>query len=203
MKNDRWTVGVDPGLTETGMVLLDPSQMYRAGATFTAPRHLSSDLERIVNLGASVTGMLAAWTVKYGFQRVLLGMEYPIVKSGNVATYRKQVSLLHEIESRLWDQWILSHKTYGKDATLVRIAEINPSVSKRILTGDYQADKSAMIAAGPFEGRDDIPLLTREALADAYGHAMAALDIAEVEQLLMLEELVRKPYQPKFSEEAE
>lgn len=200
---DRWTVGIDPGLTETGMILLDPSQQYQAGATFTASRISGSDLERIVNLGASVTSMLAAWTVQHGIRRVLIGMEYPFMNSGfnNVQTYRKQISLLHEIESALWRQSRDSRKVYGDDATLVRIAEINPTVSKRLLTGDGKADKSDMIAAGPFEGRADIPRFTREALADAYAHAMAALDVAEVEQLLVLEELKAKAYQPKFVEE--
>ena len=200
---DLWAVGVDPGLTETGMVLLDPERKYRAGATFTAPRMSGTDLERIVNLGTSVTGMLAAWSVQYGIRRVLIGIEYPIVApSGNVVTYRKQVSLLHEIQRSLWQQAQSSAQVYGEDATLVRIAEINPMVSKRLLTGDGKASKGEMIAKGPFGGREEIPLLTREALADAYGHACAALDVAEVEQLIMLEELRRQAYRPKFVEDA-
>lgn len=199
---DLWSVGIDPGLTETGMVLLDPARKYRAGATFTAPRMSGTDLERVVNLGASVVGMLAAWSVQYGFRRVLIGMEYPIVSSGNISAYRKQVSLLHEIERELWAQTQASCKVYGEDATLVRIAEINPSVSKRLLTGDSKASKEEMVAKGPFGDRREIPLLTREALADAYAHACAALDVAEVEQLIMLEELRRQAYPPKFVEEA-
>lgn len=202
MTNDRWAVGIDPGLTETGMVLLDPAGKYKAGATFRAARVSGSDLERVVNLGTSVIGMLAAWTVAYGIKRVLIGIEYPIVSSGNVVSYRKQVALLHEIERSLWQQSLTSFKVYGEDTTLVRIAEINPTISKKGLTGDPLADKASMIAHGPFRDREEIPRPTREALADAYAHAQAALDIAEVEQFLVLEELKRAPYRPTFVEEA-
>lgn len=201
--NDRWTVGVDPGLTETGMVLLDPAGVYKGGATFRASRVSGSDLERIVNLGSSVIGMLAAWSVQHAIKRVLIGVEYPVVASGNIASYRKQVSLLHEIERALWQQSLTSFKVYGDDTTLVRIAEINPTISKKGLTGDPLADKGSMIAHGPFRDRDDIPRPTREALADSYAHALAALDVADVEQYLVLEELKRAPYKPTFVEEAE
>lgn len=204
MMNDRYVVGIDPGLTETGMVLLDPAGVYKAGATFRASRVSGSDLERVVNLGSSVVGMLAAWSVQYGIQRVLIGIEYPVVAhAGNITSYRKQVSLLHEIERSLWQQSLSSIKVYGDDSTLVRIAEINPTISKKGLTGDPMADKASMIEHGPFKGRDDISRPTREALADAYAHALAAMDVADVEQFLVLEELKRAPYRPQFSEEAE
>lgn len=179
-----WTIGLDPGLTETGLVLLNPEGHYVTGVTFRAAKE-GADLERIGNLADAIVGAIRTWFFDYQIHGALVAIETPILRGGgpgyNVVTYRKQVSLLHEIERQLW-AWAMRSER-------IRIAEINPMASKRAATGSGAATKDDMVAASPFSGRDDIPRPSREALSDAWGHALAARLVTGVTRYVDLADL--------------
>lgn len=199
-----WTIGCDPGLTETGMVLLSPEGHYLSGVTFRAAKE-GQDLERIVNLADSIVGVVKSWVHEHSIKEVLIGVEYPILRGGtpsyNVEAYRKQVNLLHEIETALWrwnSTWPPFSQPHTTPAVQVRVTEINPTASKRAATGSGSATKDDMILASPFERRDEIKRPTREALADAWAHAVAARLYAGADRLIDLEELALRRLQPQF-----
>ncbi len=192
-----WTVGIDSGLTETGMVLLAPEGHYISGITFTAPRNGQQDLQRIVNLADTIVATVKSFVYDHKIREMLIAVEYPILRGGdahyNVETYRKQINLLHEIEAGLW-RWHNDAQP-GK----VHIAEINPTASKRAATGRGDASKDDMVAASPFARRErDMRRPTREALADAWCHAITARLAAGVGRLIELEDLVKERLAPKF-----
>lgn len=203
-----YTAGVDPGLTETGMVLLSPEGHYVAGTTFKATK-TGADLARIVNLAAAMVNVIQSWVSQFEIQEMLLGVEYPIVKRGaggsvSVENYRKQINLLHEFEAGLWRwhnmndflrKYPMVHET---PLMKVHIAEVNPTSSKLAATGKGSADKDEMIYSSPFQKRDEIKRPTREALADAWAHAIAARLVMGEGRLIELEALARERLAPQF-----
>ena len=189
------------------MVLLAPEGHYLSGITFRAAKE-GPDLQRIVNLADVIVATLKSWVFDHKIKGVLVAIEYPILRGGtpsyNVETYRKQVNLLHEIEAAMW-RW--SNDRYGMATSIddptrghaeIKIAEINPTASKRAATGSGSASKDEMIFASPFERRDDVRRPTREALADAWAHAVAARQIVGVGRLVELEFLARERLAPQF-----
>lgn len=190
-----WTIGIDPGLTETGIVLLAPEGHYMSGITFTAPPG-PPDLQRIVNLADTIVATVKSFVFDHHIRELLVAIETPILRGGNptfnVDTYRKQINLLHEIETGLW-RW---HNEAAE--AKVRIAEVNPTASKRVVTGSGAATKDEMVAASPFDRRDDVRRPTREALADAWAHCLAARQVVGVGRIVELEDLARERLAPKF-----
>ena len=98
----------------------------------------------------------------YGIDKLLVGIEYPVVKGRggkiNVTNYRKQASTIAVIELQL------AH--FGAHL----LVEINPSEAKMAATGKGNATKLQVVAASPFRGTGP----SIEAMADAWAIALAA-----------------------------
>lgn len=71
-----WTIGLDPGLTETGLVLLNPEGHYVTGVTFRAAKE-GADLERIGNLADAIVGAIRTWFFDYQIHGALVAIETP------------------------------------------------------------------------------------------------------------------------------
>ena len=91
-----WTVGLDPGLTETGLVLLNDEGYYTEGVTISAAK-VGPDLERIVNLADSIRGIIGTWIFDHKIQTLLIGIEYPIMrgKGSGFAVTTYQIGRAH------------------------------------------------------------------------------------------------------------
>jgi Holliday junction resolvasome RuvABC endonuclease subunit len=169
----RTVLGIDPGLGETGLVLFEcdgeDSEVLEI-ATYSASKK-GDIIERTDNLAGAIENTLCRWCRRHDIGDLLIGIEIPIIRGhagkSNLDVYRKQVQLLYLLETLLLDLPVDN----------VRIVEVNPTESKKVLTGRGDADKSEMVDASPFYG----VLLTHtrgtaEALADAYAHGLAALN---------------------------
>lgn len=163
----RYTVGIDPGLTETGVVLCldDDALTPVAWATFSSPTRGHTTLARVVSLASAVLAQLEEWVVAYSIVRLDTAIETPI-KGPNVASYAKQMRLLQEIESGVF------HLLAG-ELEECWVTEVNPMQSKLLATDNGAAGKAEMVAKSPFKGYT-ARKATVEALADAWAHANAA-----------------------------
>lgn len=160
-----WVAGIDPGYGMTGMVLVDHLGELVAYAAF-GRRPGEHEAKRAVLHANDVIDVVRGWIDMSG--RLRVGIETPVYTQ-NPATFAKQWRLVQEIEGFLM----------GMDVELV---EVGPTTSKRVLTGSGLADKAAMVAASPFAGLP-MPEDKREALADAWGHALAARKSHDVEDM--------------------
>lgn len=155
-----WYLGVDPGLGETGLCLLDSSLTVRAAATIKAAGPSRPDLERYARLAHGV----AQWANERKFEiatgALVVCIETPVLNSTNVTNYRKQASTVAVIEYVLM-----------RDASVDAIVEVNPTEVKYCATGHGNATKGQVILASPFRNRMAGP--TTEALADAWAVALA------------------------------
>lgn len=152
-----WTLGIDPGLGETGLCLLDSSGKPVAGATIRAEGASTPDLVRYIRLARAVLSKLVMWTQRFEIDILLIGIETPVLKKGNAVNYRKQCSTIAVIESLLAE--------LGDS-----IVEINPTTAKLAATNDGAAVKAEIVAASPFKGGGP----SVEAMADAWAIAIAA-----------------------------
>ena len=156
-----WCIGIDPGYGMTGMVLVDSfGDVVSEWAGARAPgEHEASRAA----LHAGVIGVqMANMVCMMPLCTLRVGIETPVY-SGNALTFSKQWRLIQAIEQML----------LGFPKVHIELAEIVNSTSKKVLTGNGGADKDAMVAASPYAGRTDLATSVREALADAYAHALA------------------------------
>jgi Holliday junction resolvasome RuvABC endonuclease subunit len=176
---DRLIVlGVDPGLGETGLVLFECVGVVNSVlevATFSAYKN-GDIIERTENLTTSIEALVDSWVHKHHVNDLLVGIEIPIIRGRagkvNLDVYRKQVQVLYMIETLLLELPISN----------VRIVEVNPTESKKVLTGNGAADKDEMVTASPFGLLSlHYPKSTAEALADAYAHGLAAVVLVGLE----------------------
>lgn len=131
---------------------------------------------RAVYHAESILEVIEHWIFRNCSADVRIGIELPTF-NGNPLTYSKQWRLIQAIEGGL-------HKlAKGAPAVKITLAEINPTTSKRVLTGNGQASKADMVDKSPFQTCSYMPLPEREALADAWGHAAAARVAKDVEEL--------------------
>ncbi len=166
----RYSIGVDPGLGETGVVLCkdDDDLTPIAWATFNSPTGHST-LARAMALGTEVVSQILAWVHEYGIKKLDIAIELPIY-SYNANSYEKQIRLLQEIESGIF------YMVAGV-CEECWVTEINPRQSKLLATGNGNANKDEVIVCSPFkdykEFSPSIKKPTVEALADAWAHANA------------------------------
>ena len=175
----KYIIGIDPGLTETGVVLYDDEndQDVLSWSTFSAPNTGAADVSRVVSLAAAVVNRIMAWITEYKIEQVDICIELPIYnkKAGNVQGLIKQARLLEEIESGIF------HIVAG-ELKECWVTEVNPVTSKTLATNYGRATKAEMIAASPFKagkaGTPGATVATLEAIADAWAHGQAAWDVA-------------------------
>ena len=160
-----WTIGIDPGLRETGLCLLDDQgKAVEAKTIKAAMASEAPDLERIFRLAKGVTLQILCWWEHIPPDAdLLISIEYPIMNAGNVTNYRKQINTLYAIEHELVSQGIGQY-----------LIEVNPTESKLHGTGDGGATKAEIIAASPFSGSGH----TIETMADAWMHGQCGREKA-------------------------
>jgi Holliday junction resolvasome RuvABC endonuclease subunit len=168
----RITIGIDPGVSCQGVVVLDnKTRKLLAWATFdssSAYSHFPHG-ERVLDLTQQVQDWLwDAEEIIYGHPwagHTTLAIETPVLNTNrgnppNPSTFGLQWRNIQTLISSVeWDICVEVHNTAVKQA----------------LTGKGNATKDDIIAASPFH---DVvmPVADREALADAYSVAIAALD---------------------------
>lgn len=161
----RCAVGIDPGLTETGVVLCkdDDDLTPVAWATFSSPTGHTT-LARVVSFASEIIFLIGQWVDEYYITELDVGIELPIYKV-NIASFGKQVRLLQEIESGVMF-------TVAGELQECWVTEVNPVQSKLLVTGNPKASKGLMVDCSPFKNyKARKP--TVEALADAWAHANA------------------------------
>jgi Holliday junction resolvasome RuvABC endonuclease subunit len=167
----RHSIGIDPGLGETGLVLCTEDarkeQVLHHWRTFSCPPGDNEDLTRVVSLASSVVDTVIEWIDEFNIRELDTCIELPVYKR-NALTYTKQIRLLEEIESGLF------FTATGLVDRMI-LTEVYPTTSKVLLTSNSRAKKPQMVEA--FEKMTgwelDAPKATKEAVADAYAHSLA------------------------------
>ena len=136
--------------------------------------HEGEDVVRAAVLAQRIVAWVRYTVSEYGLEVCRIGIELPVVaiKRGpggrvlgmNVETYKKQVRLLQMVEAFL----IFNVASMCE----LEVAEFGNATSKKLLTGNGQADKNEMLAAGPFTKMK--PVGRAKTLTDAYAHALSA-----------------------------
>ena len=161
-------VGLDPGVTRTGVVVagrrgLEAPAVLEA-ATFASTGRVfggRAAFERTVDLAEEICKWLGGAMERHSLLPGKVAIERPIYNR-NAASF--------ELQWRLFQQIVATLIAYG---IAHQISEVHNSSSKLALTGSGSADKKAMVAASPFEAFQFPDLEDREAVADAYGHLLA------------------------------
>jgi len=167
---NRWALGIDPGLTETGLVLSQENDRRDlvpvAWATFKSPPG-DEDLPRVVALAGTIINQIIDWRDEHDIDEIDIAIEYPILKN-NVVGFFKQVRLYQEIESGILFMLAgLLEECW--------VTEVNPVTSKA-LAGVGRSEKPTAVSPFADYGRN---VNTREALADAWAHSLATWRVAK------------------------
>ncbi len=172
-------IAVDPGLTRTGIIMMEDSGEVVAYATYAADNPHCDRQLRAWDLAEA----LLAWVIKLlegelshrADEEVTLVIEKPIVGK-NVENFEKQMRVFTAVVSVFRDE--VDH-----------IVEVNPTMMKKAVTGNGSALKIDIINASPFDGpgewvgedaltpaqkRDDAQA-NQEAVADAWGIGICAV----------------------------
>lgn len=170
MGSERFAIGIDPGVTELGIVLSQEDSrgdlIPVAWSTMSCPPG-DPGLARVVSLAGNVVNLIMCWIVEYEIREVDIAIELPILKR-NAQGLILQVRLLEEIESGLF------HIVAG-ELEECWLTEVNPVTSKS-LAGCGKREKP--VAVSPFADYD-ARMSTKEALADAWAHSLATWGIAK------------------------
>jgi Holliday junction resolvasome RuvABC endonuclease subunit len=127
-------VGIDPGLTRTGVVVMDGPDTPYAYATFAADSPEYSDYQRARCLMIKIRRWL--WHAMDYSVPDAVAIEKPIL-GRNVRNFEKQMRLFTELVSMAHD--------YFSSA----VAEVNPMRVKKVAGGSSKLD---IICASPFDG---------------------------------------------------
>jgi len=167
----RWAIGIDPGLTETGVGLFRETSTsdleHIESATYTCSPQGVPDICRIVSMANSVVNLITEWLDHYGIESVDVAIEHPVYKR-NAKAFKLQVQLYEEIMSGLFHQ-------HAGLLDELWVTEVNPQTSKS-LAGCGPREKP--VEQSPF-AKFDVPKATKEALADAWAHALGTWGVAK------------------------
>ena len=171
MSNEgRFAIGVDPGVTETGVVLSQEDArgdlIPVAHATMSCPPG-ESQVARVTALAGNVVNLILCWVEEYKIEAVDIAIELPIF-NGNAQSLILQIRLLQEIESGIF------HIVAG-ELMECWVTEVNPITSKS-LAGCARGEKPVSVSPfADYKARK----ATKEALADAWAHSLATWGIAK------------------------
>jgi Holliday junction resolvasome RuvABC endonuclease subunit len=170
MGKQRFAIGIDPGVTETGVVLSQEDTrgdlIPVAWATMSCPPG-DSQVARVTALAGNVVNLIMCWIEEYEIEAVDIAVELPIF-NGNPQALILQIRLLQEIESGIF------HIVAG-ELMECWVTEVNPATSKS-LAGCGKREKP--VAVSPFADYE-ARIATKEALADAWAHSLATWGIAK------------------------
>lgn len=177
----RYCVGIDPGLTRTGVVILREDGMLCDYATFAADDSTYKSQPRARDLASKILDFIDndAKALSGTGVEVTVCIERPILGK-NAKNFEKQIRLFSTIINNMID-------VYTDD-----VIEVDPQTVKKVGAGSGAAPKALIIANSPFDKNmpDDTLCGTdwntpkqkaeeaqknREALADAWAIAKCGL----------------------------
>ena len=171
ISKNRWCVGIDPGLTETGVVLCRENNRRDLevveSATYACPTQAGvPDICRVTALAGAVIDLLTEWQARFDVGRWDVAIEYPVYKR-NAKGFQRQIQLYESImEGVLFQISGLMEECW--------VTEVNPMTSKS-LAGCGPREKP--VDQSPFKDLT-IPKASKEALADAWAHALGTWGVA-------------------------
>jgi len=175
LDSPHFSVGIDPGYGETGVVLVEHSEYTDSLIEYGLVRdHFGSSFPTVFRsqaVAVRVIERLLEWVHKHHIRFLDIAIEMPIYNL-NVDAFAKQSTLIQAIEAL-----ICSHV-----APLVErcwIVEPSPSESKHLATGSGSATKAEVFRASPYSRpqfksvREALGESSVETLADAWAHSLA------------------------------
>ena len=177
----NWSIGIDPGFGETGVVVRSDGSITDV-ATWKCPPG-PADMLRSFYLADEVFGWLFEVCERRKVKRLDVAIERPILArmgqyrpaSINVEAYAKQMRFYQSI----------SQLVHFLPADELWLTEVYPSVSKKLATGKGNATKSdirgCLVAALPRNIEvgskyDKSNKSSQEAIADAWAHSLSCWD---------------------------
>lgn len=171
-------IAIDPGLTRTGIIMMEDYGEVLAYATFAADNPHCDRQLRAWDLAESLKGWVDVTMRTPYFETIdsmTLVIEKPIVGK-NIENFEKQMRVFTAIVSVFRD-------------SVDEIIEVNPTKMKKAVTGNGAAKKVDIINASPFDGpgqwagegmftakqREAEELANQEAIADAWGIGICAV----------------------------
>ena len=172
MTKNRWCVGIDPGLGETGVVLCREDGrrdlVIVESATYSCATQTGvPDICRVTALAGAVVDLLTEWQEAYSIEAWDVSIEHPVYKR-NAKGFQRQIQLYESIM-----EGILFQISGWMDECWV--TEVNPMTSKS-LAGCGRSEKP--VEQSPF-AKSDYTIATKEALADAWAHALGTWGVAK------------------------
>jgi Holliday junction resolvasome RuvABC endonuclease subunit len=172
ISKNRWAVGIDPGLTETGVVLCRENSRRDLevveSATYSCKTQAGvPDICRVTALAGAVIDLLTEWQHSYSIEAWDVAIEHPVYKR-NAKGFQRQIQLYESImEGILFQISGLMDQCW--------VTEVNPMTSKS-LAGCARNEKP--VEQSPF-AKQALPKETKEALADSWAHALGTWGVAQ------------------------
>jgi hypothetical protein len=165
---EHYTIAADPGVGETGLILLAPgsSRDVLEYATFSCPPN-GSAFGRTMALSDQIAMRMGVWMDKYAVEYVDICIETPIWNK-SPRSFELQWRLVQAIEMLLYMHACLA------DLKECWITEVPPTTSKRLATSDGGASKDRVAEFSPFERGDFKSVDTWRTLGDTWAHSLAA-----------------------------
>lgn len=167
---EKFIIGIDPGFTETGVVLYRDTDEgdVLAWCTYKSPVG-RADAARAASLAEHIIADILLWVDTCGIKYLDVCIETPVF-GRNVAGFGKQMRLIQEIESGLLFR-------LAGELKELWVTEIGPTQVKVLACNDGRASKGAIIRASPIGPDMGLKIETREALADAWAIGLGAWGI--------------------------
>lgn len=166
-----YSVGIDPGLGEAGIVLRRDSDGWVLEWALTSDRlgtHYPAAF-RVQAVAARLAEHLQNWVIAHDIDDLAVGLEMPIYNR-NATAYAKQYATIQAIEAMLIS-------VVAPMVSKLRIAEPHPSESKHLATGSGGAPKAEVYRKSPFPkmlSDAALPEHSLETLGDAWSHSLCA-----------------------------
>jgi Holliday junction resolvasome RuvABC endonuclease subunit len=168
----RYSVGIDPGLEEAGIVLVEHGATRDTVIEYGLVRSNSGpSIPTVFRAQAAASRLieqLMNWVDRHQIVELAVGLEYPIYNR-NVVGFGKQMASIQAIEAAL-----VAH--VAPMLAAMTIATPSPTESKHLATGSGAASKGEVFTASPFDkmALDGLPEHSQQTLSDAWSHSLSA-----------------------------
>jgi len=163
-----YSVGIDPGYGEAGIVLRRGPDVLEFGLVSDEYGHGFPTVFRSQAVAACLIGKLIGWIGEHGIVELDIAIERPIYNQ-HPENFAKQYTQVQALQALVCSEVAPLLKTCW-------ISEPNPSESKKLATGEGDAGKPEMLQMSPFATMGlvaDLRLQSRWTLADAWAHSLA------------------------------
>jgi Holliday junction resolvasome RuvABC endonuclease subunit len=161
-----WSLGVDPGFGNTGVVLrLAGDNKVVGEACWLNDQSSDWEIRRAASICIPMMETVLAWIDKHDIRVLEVSLENPIY-NGNPRTLMVQMALYTMIQVYIYD-YLLPHLEE------LYLTLVNNKTSKKLLTQDGGADKDKMIKHSPWVGTK-LTFSQKHTLADSYAHSLSS-----------------------------